>query len=469
MNVTTYAVAPYTYFRQHDELVGALDRLFREHRVPPAIVQYSFADRRATGYYDELVYILTPFPTRPTSELLEDIGRAVAPAQARLTTLLSCHYPPVFPPLPVTPLYAPPNEENFTVARSYLQPADDYRGRATPGGFQSTFESTMAIETSESNLIKSTLRASYVVKPCSKRPATATLTITCPRVTLQHQTDSNHHPYILHSFSASVRQDPHTPAGCTITPHFTPRNPRFERTCNGLRYESTWIWEVLDEQLRISGFAECDDRQVPVTAVDSIGSKPITTAGKSGDATHSNTEEPIAHVCSQSSPSTLLNKCSKSRLFEPPTESIVVSVPISSGSTAYPLCVTFIATLTSTAGLDAIDFMNRSSKWTDPQAREGLQSAFDKAHPAAQVIHHVIRVEIPDVAEMIRARMGYDGMNSPTTGTEVESLGPGIGVYAHRCGGDSFFGGLQISLDRDAGVVGRRGDENEEDNSDEEE
>jgi hypothetical protein len=164
MNVTTYAVAPYTYFRQHDELVGALDRLFREHRVPPAIVQYSFADRRATGYYDELVYILTPFPTRPTSELLEDIGRAVAPAQARLTTLLSCHYPPVFPPLPVTPLYAPPNEENFTVARSYLQPADDYRGRATPGGFQSTFESTMAIETSESNLIKSTLRASYVVK-----------------------------------------------------------------------------------------------------------------------------------------------------------------------------------------------------------------------------------------------------------------------------------------------------------------
>jgi hypothetical protein len=81
----------------------------------------------------------------------------------------------------------------------------------------------------------------------------------------------------------------------------------------------------------------------------------------------------------------------------------------------------------------------------------------------------VIRVEIPDVAEMIRARMGYDGMNSPTTGTEVESLGPGIGVYAHRCGGDSFFGGLQISLDRDAGVVGRRGDENEEDNSDEEE
>ncbi|CAE6381926.1 unnamed protein product [Rhizoctonia solani] len=470
MNVTTYAIAPCTHFREHDELIAALDRLFREHRVPPAIVQYSFTDRRAASHYDEIVYVLTPFPTLPTSELLEDIGRVVAPAQARLTTLLSSHYPPVSPSPPVPALYALPNEEDFIVARSHLQPVDGYRGRVVPGGFQSTFKSTMSIESAESNQIRSTLSASYVVKPCSKKPNTATLTIACPQVILRHRTDSNHHSYALHSLSAAVRQDPNVPAGCTITPHFAPRNPRFERTCNGLRYECTWIWEVLDKQLRMKGFAGCDDRQAPATAVGSNSHEPGAAAGEPGYVTHGDKEEPVTPVCChQRQLSTIPNICPELRLFEPPTESIVVSVPISSTSAAYPLCVTFMATLTSTAGLDAIDDMHRSSQWADPHAREGLQSAFDKAHPAVQVVHHVVRVEIPDVGEMMRAGLGYHGFNGPRADIEVEGLGDsGIGVYAHhRRGGDSFFGGIQISLDRDAGVAGRRGDEDEEGNSDE--
>ena len=164
MNVTTYIVAPHIHFPRNDELIGALDRLFREHQVPPAIVQYSFVDRRPASHYNELVYILTPFPTRPTSELLEDIGHAVAPAQTRFTTLLSSHYPPVYPPLPVTALYAPPNEEDFVVARSRLHPADGSRGRVIPGGFQTMFESTLEIDSAESNQIRSTLSASYIVK-----------------------------------------------------------------------------------------------------------------------------------------------------------------------------------------------------------------------------------------------------------------------------------------------------------------
>ncbi|KAL5633108.1 hypothetical protein ACGC1H_003560 [Rhizoctonia solani] len=164
MNATTHIVAPRIHPPRNAELTGALDRLFREHRVPPAIVQHSFVDRRPVNHYNELLYILTPFPIRPTSELLEDIGRAVAPAQARFTTLLSSHYPPVLSPLPVATLYAPPNEEDFIVARSCLHPADGYRGRVIPGEYQPTFESTLVINSAESNQIRSTLSASYIVK-----------------------------------------------------------------------------------------------------------------------------------------------------------------------------------------------------------------------------------------------------------------------------------------------------------------
>ncbi|KAF8705519.1 hypothetical protein RHS03_05293, partial [Rhizoctonia solani] len=470
MNVSTYAVAPCTHFPQHNGLIGALDRLFREHRAPPAIVQHSFSDRRPANHYEEFVYIITPFLIRPTSELLEDIGRTIAPAQARFTTLLSSHLSPVFPPPPVSTLYAPPNEENFVVARSRLHLADVHTGNTVPGGFQSTFESTMTIQSAESNQIRSTLSGSYIVKSCSKNPNNATLTIVCPQVILRHSTNSNRHSYALHSLSATVRQDPNVPLGCTIAPHFAPRDPRFERTCNGLRYECTWVWEVLDKELRANGFTGCDDRHMPGTAVGSNNNESGAAAVKSGSVTHGNTE-PIARACFRQRSATIPNGCPKSPLFEPPAESIVVNVPVSSStSTIHPLCVTFVATLTSAPGLEAIDAIHRSSQWADPQAREDLQNAFDKAHPAVQVVHHVVRVEIPDVGEMVRTRLGYDELDSPSTDLEVERLGgPEIGVYAHRRRGDSFFGELQISLDRDAGVVGRRGDEDEEDNSEDEE
>ncbi|EUC59822.1 hypothetical protein RSOL_324200 [Rhizoctonia solani AG-3 Rhs1AP] len=391
MNVTTHIVAPRIHFPRSAELTGALDRLFRQHRVPPAIVQHSFVDRRPANHYSELLYILTPFPIRPTSELLEDIGHAVAPAQARFTTLLSSHYPPA----------------------------------------------------------------------CPDKPNTATLTISCPTVTLHHRVDSHRHSYALHSLSVTARQEPNASAGCTITPHFAPRDPRFERTCNGLRHECTWIWEVLDKQLRANGFAEYADREAPATA-----------AGESGNATNGDTESPVTHVychrppISSAPPNGFPTSCSS----QPPTENIVINVPISSTSTAPPLCITFTATLTSAAGLDAIDATHRTSQWADPQALEGLQNAFDKAHPAVQVVHHVVRVEIPDVGEMIRTGLGCGGSKYPSTDAEVERLeGPGFGVYAQRRRGASYFGELLFTLDRDAGVAGRRGDEDEEDNSDEEE
>ncbi|CAE6399281.1 unnamed protein product [Rhizoctonia solani] len=469
MNATAYIVAPHTHFSRHDELAGALDRLFRDHRVPPAIVQYSFVNRRPSNHYNELIYILTPFSTRPTSQLLEDIGHAVAPAQARFTTLLSSHHPPVFPPLPVVALYAPPNEEDFIVARSHLPSADDYRSKAIPGGFQSTFESKLVIHSAESNQIRSTLRASYIVKPCSDKPNMATLTITCPTTTLHHSTDSCRHPYALHSLSVTARQGPNASAGCTITPHFAPRDPRFERTCNGLRSECTWIWEVLDKQLRANGFPPCADREMAGTAPGFNDREAGVATGEFGNATNGDTKSPNAHLyCHHPISAIAPNGRPASCSSRPPTENIVINVPIS--STTYPLCVTFTATLTSTAGLDAIDATHRTSQWADPQALEGLQSAFDRVHPAVQVVHHVVRVEIPDVGGMIRAGLGHGGSNDPSTDAEAERLeGPEIGVYAHRRGSDYYFGELQAHLDRDAGVVGRRGDEDEVDNSDEEE
>ncbi|KAH7335146.1 hypothetical protein B0J17DRAFT_719705 [Rhizoctonia solani] len=443
MNATAYIVAPHTHFSRHDELVGALDRLFREYRVPPAIIQYSFVERRPSNHYKEIIYFLTPFPTRPTSELLEDIGHALAPAQARFTTLLSSYHPPVFPPLPAVALYAPPNEEDFIVTRSHLHSAGGCRSRATPDGFLSTFESKLVIYSAESNQIRSTLRASA---------------------------DSHRHSYALHSLSVTARQEPNASAGCTITPHFAPRDPRFERTCNGLRSECTWIWEVLDKQLRANGFSPCANRETPGTAAGSNDREAGVATGEFGNATNGDTKHPIAHLSCHQHPVSVAAPNGSPTLCSsrPPTENIVINVPIS--STTYPLCVTFTATLTSTAGLDAIDATHRTSQWADPQALEGLQSAFNRVHPAVQVVHHVVRVEIPDVGGLIRAGLGRGGSSDPSTDAEVERLeGPEIRVYAHRRGGDYHFGELQVHLDRDAGVVGRRGDEDEEDNSDEEE
>ncbi|CUA68873.1 hypothetical protein RSOLAG22IIIB_08120 [Rhizoctonia solani] len=473
MNVTTHIVAPHTHFARNEGIIGALDRLFREHRVPPAIVQYSFVDRRPANRYNELVYILTPFSTRPTSELLEDIGHTVAPAQARFTTLLSSHYPPVYPPLPAAPLYAQPNEEDFIVARSPLRSADGCRGRVIPDGFQPTFESTLVIDSTEFNQIKSTLSASYTVKACHDKPNTATLTITCPTATLHHRVDSHRHSYALHSLSVTARQGPNGAgsAGCTITPHFTPRDPRFERTCNSPRHEFTWIWEVLDKELRANGFTQCAGRKAPVTAPGLANRNAGVAAGESGNMTNGDTETRATHTCCPQRPisSTSLNGCPNPCSSQPPTENIAINVPISSTSTPAPLCITFTATLTSTAGLDAIDAVHRTSQWADPQAVEGLQSAFDKVHPAVQVVHHVVRVEIPDVGEMIRTGLGCGSSNGPSTDAEDERLGgPEIGVYAQRRESKSYFGELRFTPDRDAGVVGRRGDEDEETSSDEE-
>ncbi|KAG8707850.1 hypothetical protein FRC11_007080, partial [Ceratobasidium sp. 423] len=301
-------------------------------------------------------------------------------------------------------------------------------------------------------------------------PNTATLIVTCPTTTLHHRADPYHHSYTLHYLSVTARQEPATPAGCTITPNFTPRDPRFERTCNGLRNECTWFWEVLDKQLRANGFSECAGRQAPAAAVNFVDSDPSAAAGESGNATNGDTKTAITHVYHHQhpNPATTPNGYPKPCSSKPPTESIMINVPISS-TTAYPLCIMFTATLTNAAGLDAIDAIHRTSQWADPQALEGLQNAFNKAHPTVQVVHHVVRVEIPDVGEMIRAGLACGGSNGPSTEAEVERLGgPGIGVYAHRGRGDSYFGELQFHLDRDAGVVGRRGDEDEEDNSDEE-
>jgi hypothetical protein len=79
----------------------------------------------------------------------------------------------------------------------------------------------------------------------------------------------------------------------------------------------------------------------------------------------------------------------------------------------------------------------------------GLQRAFDRAHPAVQVMHHVLKVEIADVGALIGA-----------IGGTLKN-----GVYAFE--GQSWTGSLRMDVGGDAGVLGRRGDEDEEGNSDE--
>ncbi|KAG8697199.1 hypothetical protein FRC09_008012, partial [Ceratobasidium sp. 395] len=168
---------------------------------------------------------------------------------------------------------------------------------------------------------------------------------------------------------------------------------RFDRTCNGLRSECTWYWEILDDELRARGVRESETSK----------------------------------------------------------ELIIVDVPPTpSNATRRPLTIEFTATLAATAGLGAIDQVHQTH-WS-PSAMQNLQNAFDRAHPALQVMHHVIKVQVADIGEMIS---DIEEKASATLGSEV---------YAHgiRC----WAGDLRMDMSRDAGILGRRGDEDEDDNSD---
>lgn len=159
MDVTTFAIAPHTHLARDDELVCALNSLFRDRAVPPTIVQHSFVDRRPTQHYVPTIDLLTPYSIRPSSELLEDIGRVVAPAQTRFTTLLGSNYPPVFPPVPAETMYASPNEDAFVMARSRLE-----RKTSSIAPIQLSFESALVINCPDGNQVRSTLAASYIIK-----------------------------------------------------------------------------------------------------------------------------------------------------------------------------------------------------------------------------------------------------------------------------------------------------------------
>ncbi|KAG9096738.1 hypothetical protein FRC06_008381 [Ceratobasidium sp. 370] len=395
MNVSTHVVAPHTCLERHSALAAALDVLFREYGVPPAILQHSFVERRPCTRYAEVLTILTPFPTIPSSELMEDIGRAVAPAQTRIISLQSSYYPPVFPPIP-NPVYAP-NEDDFIVARSQLFASGPNTWASATGEFETRFKSRLVPESKEPGQVCSTLSALFTTKTNPDKPDHTTLVISCPSLAIHKPNpSSDRHAYALHSLSASVRRNPlsATPSLPTFTSKITSaRDQRFERTCNGLRSECTWHWEVLDDEFRARGVRES----------------------------------------------------------ETPKELIVVDVPPPTTSARRPLTICFTATLTATAGLDAIDRVHRTC-WA-PVAMQGLECAFDRAHPAIQIVHHVIKVEVVDIGEMINdiAEKG-----SATLGSEV---------YAHgiRC----WAGDLRVVMDQDAGVLGRRGDEDEEGNSDE--
>ncbi|KAG8744617.1 hypothetical protein FRC10_009842 [Ceratobasidium sp. 414] len=395
MNVTTHVVAPHSFLERHSELAAALDALFREYGVPPAILQHSFVERRPCTRYAEILNILTPFPTAPSSELMEDIGRAVAPAQTRIVSLQSSYYPPVFPPVP-NPVYTP-NEDKFIVARSQLLASGPNTWASASGEFETRFKSRLVPESNEPGQICSTLSALVTTRTNPDKPGHTTLVISCPALAIHTANpSSDRHTYVLHSLSASARRDPlsSAPSLPTLTSKITSaRDQRFERTSNGLRSECTWHWEVLDDELRVRGVRES----------------------------------------------------------EMPKELILVDVPPSTTGARRPLTICFTATLAATAGLDAIDCVHRTS-WA-PSAMQGLQHAFDRAHPAVQIIHHIIKVEVVDIGEMINdiAEKG-----SATMGSEV---------YAHgiRC----WAGDLRVAMDQDAGVLGRRGDEDEEGNSDE--
>ncbi|KAF8603825.1 hypothetical protein BDV93DRAFT_522987 [Ceratobasidium sp. AG-I] len=194
-----------------------------------------------------------------------------------------------------------------------------------------------------------------------------------------------------------------SPGPCTLTPHFGgTRDRRFERTCTGLRHDCTWNWEVLDDQLRAHGVDQPE-------AGKSLGERIVI-------------DVPRAGVC----------------------------------TTPRPLSVYFTATLGTTAGLDAIDGVHRSH-WA-PQAMQNLQNAFDRAHPAIQILHHIVRIDIPDLGSMINA----DGGDIYSSRSDTDS---NPGVNASR--GSSWTGELRVALNQDAGLIGRRGDEDEEGNSDE--
>ncbi|KAG9082441.1 hypothetical protein FS749_006836 [Ceratobasidium sp. UAMH 11750] len=396
MNVSTHVVAPHSCLDRHSALATALDALFREYGVPPAILQHSFVERRPCTRYAEILNILTPFPTVPSSELMEDIGRAVAPAQTRIISLQSSYYPPVFPSIPNT-AYAP-NEDDFIVARSQLLASGPNTWASATGQFETRFKSRLVPESKEAGQVSSTLSALFTTKTNPDKPGHTTLVISCPALAIQANPSSDRHAYALHSLSASARRDPlsSTPLLPTLTSKIvSARDQRFERTCNGLRSECTWHWEILDDELRARGVRES----------------------------------------------------------ETPKELIVVDVPPSTTGACRPLTICFTATLAAMAGLDAIDRVHRTC-WA-PSAMEGLAHAFDRAHPAVQIIHHVIKVEVVDLGEMI-SDIAEKG--SATLGSEV---------YAHgiRC----WAGDLRLAMDQDAGVLGRRGDEDEEGNSDEEE
>ncbi|KAG8691093.1 hypothetical protein FRC09_011726, partial [Ceratobasidium sp. 395] len=164
MNVTTHVVAPHTYLGRHAELTAALDALFREYGVPSGILQHTFVDRRPCSRYAEILNILTPFPTVPSSELMQDIGHAVAPAQARIVSLQSSYYPPVFPPLPAA-VYAP-NVDEFIVARSHLLASGPNTwASATTTEFETRFKSRLVLSSKEGgHEISSTLSALFTIK-----------------------------------------------------------------------------------------------------------------------------------------------------------------------------------------------------------------------------------------------------------------------------------------------------------------
>ncbi|KAF8603824.1 hypothetical protein BDV93DRAFT_522985 [Ceratobasidium sp. AG-I] len=162
MNVTTYVVAPHKHLERHEELTRSLDALFRRYGVPPAILQHSFVDRRPCIRYTDTLNLLTPFPTHPPSELLQDIGRAISPLQSRFVGLQSSYYPPVFPPVP-TGVYAP-NEEQFIVTRSapkLLCGPDISYGS---GDFETTFESRLQLHHGLASETHSTLQGSLSLK-----------------------------------------------------------------------------------------------------------------------------------------------------------------------------------------------------------------------------------------------------------------------------------------------------------------
>ncbi|KAG9121889.1 hypothetical protein FRC07_001968 [Ceratobasidium sp. 392] len=394
MNVATHVVAPHTHLDRHPELTATLDALFREYGVPPAIVQHAFTDRRPYSRYTELLNILAPYPTVPSSELMQDVGRAVAPAQARIVGLQSSYYAPVFPPVPAA-VYAP-NVDEFIVARSrLLASGPNTWASATGETFETRFKSRLVLESKEAGEISSTLSALFTIKTNPDKPGHTTLVIACPALSLHTAKSSPHrHPYTLHSLSASARRDPSL-AQPTLTSRSMPaRDQRFDRTCNGLRSECTWHWDVLDDELKTRGVRESETSK----------------------------------------------------------ELILVDVPPSNTVAPRPLTVEFTATLTATAGLDAIDRVHRTC-WA-PAAMQDLQYAFDRAHPAVQVMHHVIKVEVADIGEMI------------SDVAEKSSAALGSEVYAHgiRC----WAGDLHLPMPRDAGVLGRRGDEDEDDNSDDE-